>query len=986
MSRYGDNKQQSTTETKGGSDSHIVFGTPFPEQTERDRRQGLTDSGQFVPTWKQEVRDEKGRRRFHGAFTGGFSAGYYNTVGSKEGWTPSSFVSSRSARTDQHASRPEDFMDEEDLQEIANARKLVATDEFDVLGGTEREMAARKRQQQEDEARGSGIGFLGTSLMDMVGPTNDSVGIRLLRKLGWKPGQGIGPRKKIHVDYVEIVGRDDVTFAPRDTPIVDFKSKTNSFGLGYELEKHVPQVAEMRRLRQLQQGEDDEEERAAFGMENNTINKKRFGLSAFEDGEDDVDVYGNDRRDYHHTLYDFDDQPQQRPSKRTKTSSLTYESSKKKTPCNDGRLPLKGFILSDQPQELGKWYRPPQVPDDYNENLHLGQQHATVEPRYNMSSEERGVILGEKPIEPRSVFDYIPDKSKDRLDNVLKFFVDKGPIDPTKLTDFPTISKQQANMALRGYMPFGDNLKKQARYRHYLENQAGLKTQDGEPMTTIPVPEGLTHEQGMKEMDEFSKAARIFRPISAMMSGRFTSASATASSSSSSTIEHTSFEGGLKTEAQWRKEKELREKEEAEKPKPVTEKSQEAQAADMKMFGQLTRTVKPFYPSRLVCKRFNVRNPHPDHDPSKGSTGGRTQAGSRDALSEDKMDEMLRYQSTAGGRNTIKPKAIDLWKDDPALSAVIPKPSDRPKPSSTAAVESISSSTLPPSSTPTSKQTLDQQQQQPSLPQQESDDTEKPSATEEPSDYERPSMDIFKAIFENSDDDDEEEEEGEEEKEHKPTNAGSQRQPLSNSRQQQKQDQVKQEEEDDQLIGPPLPPLTNKSGVEAEPFRPKFNRPAERSSSTAEFKIASERVVVEPFKPRSYTSKRRHISVSDDEDDDEEQKGKKTEESDDSEEDEKRRQRRRKKDKKRHKKTHKKEKRKKEKSSSSRKRHRHRHDESDDSEEDNGLNNAVWVEKETNVKKKSSTSHSSSRSHSYSDESSSKKTKSSARPRASDLW
>jgi G patch domain-containing protein 1 len=31
------------------------------------------------------VKDENGRRRFHGAFTGGFSAGYWNTVGSKEG-------------------------------------------------------------------------------------------------------------------------------------------------------------------------------------------------------------------------------------------------------------------------------------------------------------------------------------------------------------------------------------------------------------------------------------------------------------------------------------------------------------------------------------------------------------------------------------------------------------------------------------------------------------------------------------------------------------------------------------------------------------------------------------------------------------------------------------------------------------------------------------------------------------------------------------
>ena len=32
-----------------------------------------------------EVRDSQGRVRFHGAFTGGFSAGYFNTVGSKEG-------------------------------------------------------------------------------------------------------------------------------------------------------------------------------------------------------------------------------------------------------------------------------------------------------------------------------------------------------------------------------------------------------------------------------------------------------------------------------------------------------------------------------------------------------------------------------------------------------------------------------------------------------------------------------------------------------------------------------------------------------------------------------------------------------------------------------------------------------------------------------------------------------------------------------------
>ena len=46
----------------------------------------------------QEVVDSEGRQRFHGAFTGGWSAGYYNTAGSAEGWAPSTFKSSRADR------------------------------------------------------------------------------------------------------------------------------------------------------------------------------------------------------------------------------------------------------------------------------------------------------------------------------------------------------------------------------------------------------------------------------------------------------------------------------------------------------------------------------------------------------------------------------------------------------------------------------------------------------------------------------------------------------------------------------------------------------------------------------------------------------------------------------------------------------------------------------------------------------------------------
>ena len=52
------------------SQSHVAYGTPLPP-LDPDVR----DDGSYVPVWKQEVRDERGRKRLHGAFTGGWSAG-----------------------------------------------------------------------------------------------------------------------------------------------------------------------------------------------------------------------------------------------------------------------------------------------------------------------------------------------------------------------------------------------------------------------------------------------------------------------------------------------------------------------------------------------------------------------------------------------------------------------------------------------------------------------------------------------------------------------------------------------------------------------------------------------------------------------------------------------------------------------------------------------------------------------------------------------
>lgn len=83
-------------------------------------------------------------KRFHGAFTGGFNAGFYNTVGSVEGkgnlrlkeetilfwigWRPSEFKSSRGDRAEKRSYEPEDFMDKgvSVIDDISNTKEKIS--------------------------------------------------------------------------------------------------------------------------------------------------------------------------------------------------------------------------------------------------------------------------------------------------------------------------------------------------------------------------------------------------------------------------------------------------------------------------------------------------------------------------------------------------------------------------------------------------------------------------------------------------------------------------------------------------------------------------------------------------------------------------------------------------------------------------------------------------------------------------------------------
>eukprot|EP00116_Pleurobrachia_bachei_P003147 sb/3463409/ len=119
------------------------------------------------------VTDEQGRRRFHGAFTGGFSAGYYNSVGSKEGWTPSTFTSSRSNRQKGASASVESYMDEEDISAFGIAPKNIS-----------------KNTEYSGEKKSS------DTVLNIMTINRDSKGIRLMKAMGWKSGFGVGPRKQ----------------------------------------------------------------------------------------------------------------------------------------------------------------------------------------------------------------------------------------------------------------------------------------------------------------------------------------------------------------------------------------------------------------------------------------------------------------------------------------------------------------------------------------------------------------------------------------------------------------------------------------------------------------------------------------------------------------------------------------------------------------------------------------------------------------------
>ena len=81
-----------------------VFGHSLPLLLDENTGKELVKSARKR---EDDIVKIDGKRRFHGAFTGGFSAGHWNTVGSEEGWAPKEFKSSRAEKFASKRQRPQ---------------------------------------------------------------------------------------------------------------------------------------------------------------------------------------------------------------------------------------------------------------------------------------------------------------------------------------------------------------------------------------------------------------------------------------------------------------------------------------------------------------------------------------------------------------------------------------------------------------------------------------------------------------------------------------------------------------------------------------------------------------------------------------------------------------------------------------------------------------------------------------------------------------
>lgn len=591
------------TMTDIDDDDYVTIGTPFdvPEDNEPLPKASKVED--------QIATDSKGRRRFHGAFTGGFSAGYFNTVGSKEGWAPSTFKSSRSKKNENENServqyKPEDFMDEDDFAEHGIAPKKLKT-AFNLSNSNNddasNERASFLRAVNNGEIH-SPLPGSADLLVDMLAPPKHSVGIKLLNKMGWKQGQGVGekldlsnkkddenpPVKKLYgcalppaSKNTDIKNTFKMMLAPKDVQPVSFTKKDNFHGIGYS-----GIITSETRLRTT--AENSDHSFRPTGKEKKGIRGQAFGIGVFE--EEDDDIYGVSSMSNYNMMMTEDN-----GNRHGWTGSMS------KPKVNKDCLP--GFKKSLKKLTIKVPSLKIQASMEIPRHVFLDDKKTVTtessNPLSKLTSQDRSDLLGEtmksldsvkhwtlkwdqkgdetrtsSVVEPKEIPVASQTQQKvsrwDKNIEIVKPKKNSLTASNEKINTKEPTSKTKNDV----FQPFSRYPEKQARYETYLD--AIKKCCKPE----LKYDSLMTEWEKEQELAEFARAATMYKPLTSSMACRFVRANFVGSKDS----------------------KEVK----------IDNRPDDKKAAEMGMHGKLTRKTLDWHPDLILCKRMNIPNPYPN--------------------------------------------------------------------------------------------------------------------------------------------------------------------------------------------------------------------------------------------------------------------------------------------------------------------------------------------------------------------------------------
>ena len=835
------------------SDYAFAFvGTKMMDEDEKKKKKKKKDDRddstrkQHQEQKKGIATDERGRRRFHGAFTGGFSAGYFNTVGSKEGWQPTRFKSSRDAPT--KARRPaqstKDFMDEEELEEYER-NKVRTKEEYNAFVNEEMMAGFRRIEEEEDEekdedgagrmafetaekTKGRKPGFsksLARSIIDFVKPVVSGIGTNLLVKMGWRVGKSLGRRKKKVNGRIVFKGTKEdeqgwkTRYGQQLVPVLGggggggdghTSSKNNSWGIGYdpyagaeEFRKRDQHELMKKRERYSKEGE-----------------KKRrgtaFGLGAFE-VDDDMNVY-DERLKEKNAEYTFElnsegEEEDDDENERFGRGAGYHQKDALRNPLGVKRLPdratrdaiekgqkFPGFIESDAVPEEVECFEGPEVPRDFNERHVFETDNKGKEVDDRKEEEEEEEILPPPPPqlqklsgEKRKIIESLAHfvarngeafeqlaKQKQKNDKKFSFlFGGEGAssyaycLRKAKLEEKRNAREIIASM--KKNVPLIASAKQQeiskGRQHHDVESRGKLLGEEPLKRTVPPAPPPVVEKMKIpargKSIDEEPAKVNLSATINekdkshilATMSSMFTASGQIVNANMSS--------GGLQTAKELVKIREEREKMEAVEAANLKniEKEQNAKREAMSRMIINTRTTIPWSPALLLCKRLGIQDPYYGREharPAKFRASFKTET--VDLLPETTQ---IRLENQPKFMSKKEREEMNKKPSDDEKTKKTPKDDQDEVDEEDVHVQTMQ---VPP----------------PPLPLRE-----KP-------------MDLFKAIFEDSDDETEEDESSLDEEEKS------------------KEHEVKEEEEEtnDKLMPPPKFIPRQKKNVDAPPVQP----------------------------------------------------------------------------------------------------------------------------------------------------------------------